>query len=254
MNPPHDSRRIVLIGGLILTALTLAAGLAVYAVMQRQAEAILVNSLEASLQSDRRLFLSEINAGVANALTVSTRPFVIQNLQRIKGDPRDPTGREALQRIADSFLQTGFDGVVFHDVRDAEVARAGRLTVNPALSVPLNTETPARLLWDGQFILQVVRDVVDPSGVRLGSARAETTLPPLMRSLAEAGGQGRTAELAICAPLDVDMQCFPLTRTHRVFQRISRSQDGQPLPMSHALKGHSGSVFTQDYRRVPVVA
>ncbi|MEW5965475.1 MAG: EAL domain-containing protein [Pseudomonadota bacterium] len=250
----NDTQRIGLIGGLILTVLTLASGLVVYGLMQRQAEAILVKSLGASLQSDRRLFESEITAGVAKALTVPTRPFVIQNLLRLKTEAGDPSARAALQRIADSFLQTGFTGIAYYDVHDAEVVHAGTLTEAPALSVPLNAQTPAHLLWDGQFILQVVRDVVDAQGARIGTAKAEAALPQLLRSVAEAGGQGRSAELALCAPLQADMQCFPLTRTRKVFERLPRALDGQILPMSHALDGLSGSVFTRDYRNVPVVA
>jgi diguanylate cyclase (GGDEF)-like protein/PAS domain S-box-containing protein len=250
----QESHRIGIVGGLVLIALTLASGIAVYAVMQRQAESILVKSLEASLQSDRRLFESEIGAGVTNALTVSTRPFVIHNLTLLKAESGNEAGRHALQQIADSFLPTGFTGVSFHDSRDSEIARAGRLSENPALSVPLNTPVEARLLWDGLLILQVVRDVVDKGGNRIGTARTESTLPHLTRAIADAEMLGKTAELAVCAPLEQDMQCFPLTLTQRVFPRIARAVEGRPLPMSHALNGITGTVFTQDYRHQNVVA
>ena len=254
MAQQHDSRRIGLIGGLILTILTLASGIAVYAVMQRQAESILVKSLEASLQGDRRLFESGITAGVSNALTVSTRPFVIQNLQRLSTQPDNKTSRDALQGIADSFMPTGFAGVIFYDSRDQEVARAGYLAEDPALSVPLATQVESRLLWDQELILQVVRDVVDASGTRIGVARTQATLTQLTRAISDASTLGKTAELAICAPLETDMQCFPLTRTQIVTARIARSMGGEPLPMSHALAGQTGTVFTRDYRREKVVA
>jgi diguanylate cyclase (GGDEF)-like protein/PAS domain S-box-containing protein len=251
---PHKSHRIILIGGLILAALTLASGIAVYVVMQRQAESILVRSLETSLQSERRLFESEINAAVTNALTVSTRPFVIHNLHLFKTQPGNEAGRQALQRIADSFLPAGFAGVAFGDVRDASIVQAGRLSENPALSVPLDIQTGVRLLWDGQLVLQVVREVVDEAGIRLGTARTESTLPRLTRAILDAGTLGKTAELAVCAPLEQDMQCFPLTLRQSVFPRIARSMAGRPLPMSHALAGETGTVFTQDYRRQNVIA
>jgi diguanylate cyclase (GGDEF)-like protein/PAS domain S-box-containing protein len=251
---PHKSHRIILIGGLILAALTLASGIAVYVVMQRQAESILVKSLETSLQSERRLFESEIIAAVSNALTVSTRPFLIHNLRLLKNQPGNEASRQALQQIADSFLQTGFSGVAFDDVRDAAIVQAGRLSENPALSVPLDIQTGVRLLWDGQLILQVVREVVDEAGTRIGTARTESALPHLTRAIFDAGTLGKTAELAVCAPLQKDMQCFPLTLRQSVFPRIARSIGGRPLPMSHALDGKSGTVFTQDYRGENVVA
>ena len=254
MDRQNESHRIGIVGGLILIALTLASGIAVYAVMQRQTESILVRSLEASLQNDRRLFESEIGAGVTDALAVSTRPYVIHNLRQQQAAPGDDVSRQALLRIADSFLPTGLTGVAFYDTRNREVVHAGYLSNNPALSVPLNTQAGARLLWDGQLILQVVRAVVDEEGRHIGMARTETPLPRLTRAIANAGAFGKTAELAVCAPLAKDMQCFPLTRSQRVFPRIARTIDGQPLPMSYALDGKTGTVFTQDYRHENVVA
>jgi diguanylate cyclase (GGDEF)-like protein/PAS domain S-box-containing protein len=230
------------------------AGFSVYAVMQRQTESILVRSLEAALQNDRRLFESEINAGVANALTVATRPFVIHSLQSLQAAPGNTASRNDLQHIAESFLPTGFAGISFHDARGREIVRAGHLSESPALRVRLETYTGAHLLWDGQFVLQVVRDVVDARGIRIGSARTESILPQLARTVTEAETFGKTAELAVCAPLEKDMQCFPLTRSQQVFPRMARTLNGQPLPMSHALDGETGTVFTQDYRNENVIA
>ncbi|WP_422126664.1 putative bifunctional diguanylate cyclase/phosphodiesterase [Thioalkalivibrio sulfidiphilus] len=95
----RESQRITLIGGVLLAALTLVSGFAVYAVMQRQLEAVLVNSLQSSLHSDRRLFETEIRGSVVNALTVSTRPFVIQNLARLREAPEDASAAHSLQRL-----------------------------------------------------------------------------------------------------------------------------------------------------------
>jgi diguanylate cyclase (GGDEF)-like protein/PAS domain S-box-containing protein len=250
----RKSHRIILIGSLILVALTLASGIAVYIVMQGQAETILIKSLQTTLRSERRLFESEISSGATNALTVSTRPFVIQNLQRMRNQPDDTTGRLALQKIANSFLPTGFAGVAFHDVHDARIVQAGRLSENPALSVPLNIQAGVSLLWDGQLVLQVIREVVDETGTRIGTARTESALPHLTRALFEAGSLGKTAGLAVCAPQEQDMQCFPLTLTHLVSTRMARNMKGRPLPMSHALDGKSGTLSTQDYRGNNVVA
>lgn len=220
-----ESHRIGLIGGLILIVLTLAAGIAVYALMQRQAESVLVNSLATALQNDRRLFESEIDAG-----------------------------RQALQQIADSFLPIGFASVSFHDSHGQTIVHAGHPSKSPALSVPLNTQATSHLLWDGQLILRVDQAVMDDAGHLIGTARTESTLPRLTGAIAEAGVLGKTVELALCAPLEKDMQCFPLTRSQYVFARLARTIGGQPLPMSHALAGETGTVFTQDYRHENVIA
>ncbi|MBS0330448.1 MAG: GGDEF domain-containing protein, partial [Proteobacteria bacterium] len=254
MDRQFESHRIGLIGGLILIVLTLAAGIAVYALMQRQAESILVKSLATALQNDRRLFESEIDANVANALAVSTRPFVIHNLQQLKAKPDNEASRQVLQQIADSFLPIGFVSVSFHDSHGQTIVHAGHPAKSPALSVPLNTQAKSHLLWDGQLILRVDREVLDEAGHLVGTARTESTLPRLTDAIAEAGVLGKTVELALCAPLEKDMQCFPLTRSQHVFARLARTIGGQPLPMSHALKGETGTVFTQDYRHENVVA
>ncbi|MBW8365589.1 MAG: EAL domain-containing protein [Rhizobium sp.] len=254
MDRQFESHRIGLIGGLILIVLTLAAGLAVYALMQRQAESVLVKSLATALQNDRRLFESEISAGVTNALAVSTRPFVIHNLQLLQAKPGNDASRLALQQIADSFLPIGFTSVSFHDSHGQAIVHAGHPSKSPALSVPLNTQAKSHLLWDGQLILRVDREVMDEAGHLIGTARTESTLPRLTDAIAEAGVLGKTVELALCAPLEKDMQCFPLTRSQHVFARLARTIGGQPLPMSHALAGETGTVFTQDYRHENVVA
>jgi diguanylate cyclase (GGDEF)-like protein/PAS domain S-box-containing protein len=251
---PHISRRISIVGSLILAALTLASGIAVYAVMQRQAGSFLVRSLEVALLGEKRLFELEIGAGVANAVTVSTRPFVIHNLRRLLAEPGDPQARQDLQGIARSFLPAGLSGVSFRDARGTETARAGRLAQSPELSVPLNLQARASLLWDGELLLRVDRDMVDEEGRRVGTARTEAPLTKLTRAIAEAGAIGETAELALCAPLGQDIQCFPLTRSKRVLKRLSRTLDDEPLPMSHALDGETGTVFARDYRREKVVA
>ncbi|MFH1818194.1 MAG: EAL domain-containing protein [Pseudomonadota bacterium] len=225
MDRQFESHRIGLIGGLILIVLTLAAGIAVYALMQRQAESVLVNSLATALQNDRRLFESEIDAG-----------------------------RQALQQIADSFLPIGFASVSFHDSHGQTIVHAGHPSKSPALSVPLNTQATSHLLWDGQLILRVDQAVMDDAGHLIGTARTESTLPRLTGAIAEAGVLGKTVELALCAPLEKDMQCFPLTRSQYVFARLARTIGGQPLPMSHALAGETGTVFTQDYRHENVIA
>jgi len=251
----HESQRITLIGGALLAALTLVAGIAVYAVMQRQLESVLVNSLQSSLHSDRRLFDSEIRGGVINALTVSTRPFVIDNLTQLIEMPDDKSAADALQRVADSFLPTGFSGIAFYDPQGNEIARAGSLAEQPALQVPLNLKDDPLLLWDDGIVLRLDRDVLDARGAHVGSARAEAVMPQLTRAIVDAAVHGRTAELAVCAPRDPTlMQCFPLTVSNVVLPELPLQFDGKPLPMSLALEGKTGVVMTQDYRREEVVA
>ena len=253
----REDRRINLIGGLILVVLTLVAGISVYVVMQRQAESILSKSLETSLQHSVRLYENLIDQGMANTLLVATRPFLIQNLQLLDAESVNAAGLNELQRIAKSFLLTGFTGISFYDARGNEVARAGRFSQNFELRVPLNAKSRPLLLWDGQFLLHANMDVLDQQGHRIGTVMTEASLPLLTRAFFDIASIGKTGEFAVCAPIDGDekfMDCFLGRVSEKNFKRLARVVEGQPLPMSYALNGKTGIVFAQDYRREPVVA
>lgn len=253
----REDRRISLIGGLILMVLTLIAGISVYVVMQRQAESILSSSLETSLQHSVLLFESLIEQGGAGTLTVTTRPFLIQNLQLLDADPADATGRSELLQIVQSFLRTGFTGLAVYDARGNEVAHAGSFSRNPALRFSLNQKNRAFLLWDGQFILHANADVFDQQGRRIGSVITEASLPLLTRALPDVRPIGKTGEFALCAPVEsnkTDMDCFLSRISGKKSQRFARVVEGKPLPMHYALDGKAGIIFAQDYRRQEVVA
>ena len=250
----NEDRRISIIGGLVLVALTLAAGMSVYVVMLRQAESILSRSLEASLQNKVHLFESQIDQGMASTRAVTTRLFPIQNLQLLDVEPGNATGRHELQRIAQSFLLTGFTGMSFCDARGNEVARAGRFSKNLELRIPLSANNRVFLLWDGQFILHASMDILDQQGRRIGIVMTETNLPLLSHALLEVRSIGRTGEIAVCAPLEKDMQCFMSRVSGKEFKRLHRVVQGKALPMNYALEGKTGIIFAKDYRREPVVA
>ena len=254
MGQQHEDRRVGIIGGLILTVLTVATGGSVYAVMRNQTEDILCTSLENSLQSYRRLFESQIHNGIRDSFVIASRPFVIQNLQLGNAEPGSTEARAGLRRIAESFLPTGFMGVAFHDRRGTQMARAGRFAQEPQLSAPLHTEIRAFLLWDGGFVLRSYREIADPQGRRIGTVTADMSLPQLTRAVSEARAIGESAELAVCGALDQDMQCFPFTLYNKVRKRMPRDIEGELLPMAYALDGKSGLAFTKDYRREDVVA
>ncbi len=250
----REDRRISIIGGLVLVALTLAAGISVYVVMQRQAESILSRSLEASLQNKVLLFESQIDQGMVRTRAVTTRPFLIQSLQLLDAEPGNAKGLYDLQRIAQSFLPTGFTGMFFYDARGNEVARAGHFSQNLEQRIPLSADHRVFLLWDGRFILHAGMDVLDQQGRRIGIVMAETDQPLLTRALLEVRTIGKSGEIGMCAPLEKGMQCFMSSISGKEFGRQHRAVQGKALPMHYALEGKTGIVFTQDYRREPVVA
>ncbi|MGC1174605.1 ATP-binding protein [Polaromonas sp.] len=253
---PQD-RRIALIGGLILLATSIAAGVAVYAVMERQTEAVLSRSLQAALQSNARLFESQINQALTDARTVATRPFLVQTLQTLESTPDDAAALLAMQRAASSFLPTGFKGMSFLDAGGREVGRAGSFSRTDEKHVSLSKKDRAILLWNEKFTVQAHLDILDQKGLRVGEVMTEATLPLLTRVFGEVAAMGQSAEFAVCAPLDDGgkaMDCFLGRLAGIGFRRVDRVVEGTALPMNHALLGNTGIIAARDYRREQVVA
>ncbi|WP_254425714.1 ATP-binding protein [Polaromonas sp. A23] len=238
-------------------ATSIAAGIAVYAVMERQMESVLSRSLQTALQSNARLFESQTSRALTDARTVATRPFLVQTLQTLETTPNDATALLAMQRAATSFLPTGFKGMSFLDATGREVGRAGSFSRSDEKHLLLSKKERALLLWNKEFTVQTHVDILDQKGLRVGAVMTESTLPLLTRVFSEVGAMGQSAEFAVCAPLDDGgkaMDCF-LGRLPGIgFKRVDRVMNGTPLPMNHALLGNTGIIAARDYRGEQVVA
>ncbi len=253
----REKYRIDILSALILLTLTLAAGISVYVVMQRQAELLLSKGVVSLLLSNQRLFQSGMEQSLAGTQAAAKRPFVIQNLHLLASKPGNAQAPIDLQRIAQSALLVGFSGLSFYDVRGHEVARAGQFSQKHDLRVPLKTKHPAFLLWDGQFILQASSDIFDPQGRHIGMVTTEAKLPTMTAAFADITAIGKTGEFAVCSPVvddEKNVDCFANRISGNEFKRFPRMIGDEPLPMNYALSGETGLIFTQDYRREQVVA
>lgn len=246
-----DQPRIVLVAGLILLVATVFAGVMVFLMMQRHAENLLSKSLLLSLQNKVELAESEIRQRSAPAVTVATRPFLIEQIQRADTSAGDAEAVRALERGARSFLSSGFSAIALYGRDGRELARAGTFAQRPELAVPLAHAGQTQLLWKSGFLLRTEVEIVS-DGHGVGKVIAEAPLPAMAGMFKVT--DSKTGDLALCAPLDVDMQCFPTTLNPAVFPRQPRRIQNKPLPMSHALEGKSGFVIARDYRRQQVVA
>lgn len=249
-----ESRRITVLGGLILVVLTVVTGLLVFAIMQRQGEAILSTSLKLSLQSRASLFQSALESRANGVVTIATRPFLIQQINRINRDPGNPDALFALQRAVKSFLPTGFSSLAILGANGTVIAHAGDFVAGPNASLPLALPIPAKLLWKNELIFSSQIPVRD-NGNTIGFIRAQARLPTLAKILFDVTTLGSTGELAVCAPLDESkMQCLPSKLHPQPFRPLSRVANNRPLPMDRALSGTSGVIRTDDYRGQEVVA
>ena len=244
-----------------MATLTLCAGLLVYFVMQRQSEDFLKKGLEAALQVRVQHLVFTIKNGIDKSAAIATRPFLIDEMRLIDKDKANEKARREFIRAAKAGLPNGFDAIAFYDHDGDEVARIGEFSSNPELNISLNgqtvlskkTTTRAHLLRNKGTVLRVDADIKD-NGLFVGTVSTEERLAGVDDMFVQARDLGESAELALCAPLGQDMQCFPTTLTPKAFPRISRMQSGKPLPMSYALAGQTGIITALDYRNKEVVA
>lgn len=248
----HDQPRIVLVAGLILLLATLFTGSIVFFLMERHAEGLLRQNLFSSLQNKIKTVEAEIRQRRAAAVTVATRPFLIDQVQRASAPDGGDEALHMLDRGARSFLSSGLAAIALYGTDGRELARAGAFAQRPDLAVPLDPAGRTQILWQDGFLLRTNVDI-ESEGRIIGKVIAEAPLPAI-GSLFKDSSLGKTSDLALCAPLDTDMQCFPTTLSAGVTHRLSRQQRGKPLPMSYALQGQTGFIVTHDYRHQNVVA
>ena len=256
-----EERRLNIIGMLIMAFLTLCAGMMVFYVMQLQSEDFLNKGLQVALQVRIEHLVSSLKNRIDKTAAIATQPYLVDEMELLDKDKSNEQARRAFVRAAKAGLPNGFSAIAFFDHDGDEVAKVGEFIAAPDLNIALTgstvlsrkTTTRTHLLYENGAVLRVEAEIQD-RGHFAGTVRTEEKLDALNHMFAQARELGESAELALCAPLEQDMQCFPTTLTHRVFPRISRLQSGEPLPMSYALAGQSGVITARDYRNKEVVA
>ena len=252
-----QERKINVIGGLLMLAGTLVVSLSVYSVLQWQQKLTLVNELQTTLQKKVSLFEAQIDEEIGNTLNVANNVDIIRTLQLLEKRPGDTAATDKIHEMAESFLRLGFSGLVFHNARGLELARAGHFSQKSSQRIVLSHQRQAFLFWDRQFILHVDRDLLDQTGRHIGTVATEATLPLLTEAFVNIANIGKTAELAVCAPITNDTKnadCFLNNLSGKEFRRLARTMDDKPLPIAYALSGTPGTITTQDYRQEQVIA
>src|SRR3569833_4167376 len=232
-NTPHESEhqpkrqpRISLIAGIILVFVAMLVGVSGFIIMQRQAQELLSNNLQISLQNRMQLTQNEIRAGYDRSIIIATRPLLIGQMQLVTSGKDDGTARETLQKVIKTFLPIGLTGIALFDNEGRELARAGSFAQTPLLSVPRNLPINVQLLWNGQAMLLHTEASMVLEWQVIGRMMAETALPTVLHAFKDARNLGKPGELAMCAPMGIDMQCFPTTLLPNVLKRSQRTSKG----------------------------
>ena len=248
-----NQQRISLVAGAILVTVAIFVGMMVFYIMERHAEHLLSNNLQTSLQNNVEFAKSEIRHGFERGMTISTRPFLIEQIQRVNTHNGGGAALQSLNRGAQSFLATGLSAVALFSKDGQEVARAGNFVQQPALITPINTSDHAHLLFKDKFFLRIDVNIVEAERI-VGRVVVEMPLSAITAMFKNAGILGDTGELALCKHFGANMQCFPTNLNPQAFTLAMRSPEGVPLPMTYALEGHTGFITTSDYRHQEVAA
>ena len=251
-----NNPRIVLIAGIILTAMTLIASLVTFSIMQRNAEILQGKSLQLALASRARLVTNEIKAAFDATVLIANRPLLSHRLKLASAIEDSITAQNQFNTIGLSFVQEGVRAIEYYDKNGTRLTRSGIMSKQSKLTMPLvNSPGLLQLIWDGQLLLRVVIEIKD-KGQLMGTLITETLLPVTMSSIEGAQALGDTGEQAICIPFPggIEMQCLPTALNPNMFTAPYLTPDGVPIPMVHALRGKSGFVITKDYREKMVTA
>jgi signal transduction histidine kinase len=246
----RDDDRITFVSATALTVITVVAGVTIFAVVQSRVQTLVRDNLVAALAQRADVFQDVIGMREVNARIAATRPAVHRNLRTIRGGVDDGSNIANINAVVKSFLEQGFSGVAYYDVDGKLVAGGGGFAQSPSLSVSLATPGNGKLLWQDGFILQHRLPMYDAAG-KVGEVQAEQPLPVLTRLMNEAG-DGR--EMGVCQRRGRENLCFPERLNPRAFSTAAVNLDGNPLPMSRALEGETGTLITRDYRKQNVVA
>jgi len=247
-------RRILILGAGVFIGVILVAGFVLFRIMQQEGEAVLSGGLQLPLQSRVLLFEDQIHNGVRRAVTIVTRPFLIQELEVHRRDPGNQKATFALRRAMQSFLKTGFSGLAIQGTNGNTIASAGSFLRNPDLVLPVAGHRDVELIWRHGLMLRM-KLKIKRAGRTIGDLLADAPLPGLKRGLFNVEALGRSAELAVCGSQSATlMKCLP-TRLHPApVAHLPTRIDGRLLPMARALAGQAGVQRSQDYRNRQVVA
>jgi PAS domain S-box-containing protein len=206
----------------------------------------------AALARRTEMFQDLIELREVNARIAATRPAVIRNLRVIRAGRDDGSNIANVRAVVDSFLKQGFSGLAYYDLDGKVVAGGGLFAQAPELVAALGTPDKAELLWGNGFLLRHRIPMRDTQG-QVGMVLAEQPLPVLTR-LSQKVLMGTTGDMGLCVLRGERLHCFPQRLNPKVFSTPLVNVAGEPLPMTRALRGETGTIITRDYRAQNVVA
>ena len=248
--------QITFVGASVLALVTLAAGIASFAVLQDRVLGLVSNTVGTTRIQRSETFQDLIQLREVTARIAATRPTVLRNLRVIHAGRDDGSHIANVRAVVNGLVQQGMTGLAYYDIVGNVAASGGSFTQTPEMTVVLNTPDKAELLWKDGFILRHRIPLRDATGV-LGMVMTEQQLPILTRFTQGVLGDSATGDMGLCVLRDeqIQIQCFPQRLNPKAFTTALTGKSGTLLPMARALLyGESGTIIAEDYREQNVVA
>ena len=238
---------------ILLLLVALSSGIVFY-MLSSQLASQLESSLTRTLLDKEFLVNSAINAEADILENAAVRRPRLRELliAATSGGERQEDLREIGTILDSILLSRSASAIELTDKSGKVIGAAGEFAREPRMVVALQHPAQARLLWHGQYVVQV-SSVLQENGMTVGVLKMEVPLTAVTRVMQDYRGMGETGEVVICAPLPHErMRCFPSRHSPDGIE-LPYSIDGMALPMSYALQGKNGVIRTRDYRRQEVV-
>lgn len=251
----RPDREVFAIGTTMLLVGVIIAGMLGAGILTAQTVALLKESLKETLLANSRIIVASIKNDVDEAGDI-VRLSGLDKL--VRRDPANGVDAARIQAELERIRQTQGGGnrqvsaMWLVDSQGREIAAVGRRTADGENRVRLRMPERAWLFWHDGFRVEVRIPIMEGSR-QLGEFAAEFYLEEVSKRLDLSKGLGASVEVRICALRGQMMDCYPSRLSHKT-QRIPTHLRGQALPMSYALAGQEGVIFSHDYRDQSVIA